>query len=78
MVNQVSSSIRSALAKFLCRVAPIRVETGRYERLPFAECIRSLCNGGIENELHVLTSCPMYNALRANIHKGYRTIRKFR
>ena len=44
---------RSILAKFRCGVAPIRVETGRYERLSFAERMCPLCNGGIENELHV-------------------------
>ena len=27
-----------------------------------------LCNGGIENELHVLTFCPMYNDLRDQIY----------
>ena len=33
---------RSALAKFRCGVAPIRVETGRYERLPLDERFVSL------------------------------------
>ena len=59
---------RSALAKFRCGVAPIRVETGRYERLPFAKRMCPLCNDGIENELHVLTSCSMYNDLRDQIY----------
>ena len=44
---------RSALAKFRCSVAPIRVETGRYEPLPLGKRMCPLCNGGIEKELHV-------------------------
>lgn len=33
IVNVMSYSYRSALAKFRCGIAPIRLETGRYERL---------------------------------------------
>ena len=51
---------RSALAKFRCGVAPIRVETGRYERLPLNIRLCPFCNAEIEDELHVLTVCPMY------------------
>ena len=53
--------------EYLC-ITPIRVETGRYEHLLFAECMCPLCNGGIENELHVLTSRPIYNDLRNQIY----------
>ena len=70
---------RSVLAKFRCGVATIRVKTGRYERLPFSERMCLLCNGDIENELHVLTSCPMYNVLRDQIYtKARESVRKFR
>ena len=34
MENIMTRSHRSALAKFRCGVAPIRLETGRYEKLP--------------------------------------------
>ena len=59
---------RSALAKFRCGIAPIRIETGRYERLPIEECLCPLCNKCIENELHVLTSGPIYNDLRDQMY----------
>lgn len=59
---------RSALAKFRCGVAPIRLETGRYERLPLGERLCPLCNVGIENELHVLTFCPVYNDFRDHMY----------
>ena len=49
---------RSAYAKFRCGVAPIRLETGNYERLP--EELRTCfnCLNSIENEEHVLLKCP--------------------
>ena len=55
---------RSAYAKFRCGVAPIRLETGRYERLP--EELRTCfnCPNSIENEEHVLLKCPLYSGLR--------------
>ena len=46
-------SNRSALAKFRCGVAPIRLETGRYERLDVNDRICPICNIGIEDEMHV-------------------------
>lgn len=63
---------RSALAKFRCGVAPIRVETGRYERLPLGERLCPLCNDDIETELHIITSCHIYNDLRDQLYKRAR------
>ena len=57
---------RSALSKFRLGVAPIRVETGRYERLPVSERICFHCKTCVEDELHVLIDCPLYNELRLN------------
>ena len=52
----LNKKIRSALAKFRCGVAPIRIETGRYERnYPSVEertCFN--CANEVENEYHVL------------------------
>ena len=59
---------RSALAKFRCGVAPIRVENGRYERLPLDERLCPFCNAEIEDELHVLTVCPMYTDFRDELY----------
>ena len=44
---------RSALSKFRCGVAPIRIETGRYENLTENERVCPFCNC-IEDEVHVL------------------------
>ena len=54
---------RSALAKFRCGVAPIRIETGRYERLALEDrkCIN--CDA-IESEEHVICECQLYEDLR--------------
>ena len=47
---------RSALSRFRCGVAPIRLETGRYERLPVCERVCPFCNDTVENEIHVILS----------------------
>ena len=54
---------RSAFAKFRCGVAPIRIETGRYEGLSIEERICPFCSN-IEDEKHVLLDCRVYNDLR--------------
>ena len=48
---------RSALAKFRCWVVPIRIDTGRYERLPLESRLCSQCNS-VESECHVICDCP--------------------
>ncbi|MEW8547938.1 MAG: reverse transcriptase family protein, partial [Candidatus Thiodiazotropha sp.] len=55
---------RSAYAKFRCGVAPIRIETGRYERLSHDLRTCFNCINSVENEQHVLLKCPLYNDLR--------------
>ena len=55
---------RSAYAKFRCGVAPIRLETGRYERLDVESRTCFTCPDMVENEEHVLLKCPLYNNLR--------------
>ncbi len=52
----------SALAKFRTGVAPIRLETGRYEDLEVDECICLICKNEIETEEHVITRNILYNA----------------
>jgi hypothetical protein len=56
---------RSALGKFRCGVAPLRVETGRYTGIPvdLRHCV--LCNNGsIEDEIHVFIECKAYTNIR--------------
>ena len=55
---------RSALCKFRCGVAPIRIETGRYNNLCLNQRICPFCTNEIESEIHVILHCPMYSDLR--------------
>ena len=55
---------RSAFAKFRMGVAPLRIETGRYECLSEVERICPLCKEHTEGEFHVLFNCVLYNDIR--------------
>jgi len=59
---------RSAFCKFRCGVAPIRIETGRYEGLPIQERNCPFCNN-VEDEYHVLFHCPVYCDIRETLFK---------
>ena len=65
----MSRKHRSAMARFRCGVAPLRIETGRYERtrLPPDQRICPLCKNGVEDERHVLLYCPFYTDLRNDL-----------
>ena len=58
---------RSAIAKFRLGIAPIRLETGRYEGLPETERLCPLCQIEIENEEHVLIKCSFYDDIRNDL-----------
>ena len=76
-VKQIMSRAqRSALARFRCGVAPLRLETGRYERnrLPAEERICTLCNSGVEDECHVLMKCPLYCDIRNEMFLNVQSI----
>ena len=62
--NIMTRSHRSALAKFRCGVAPIRLKTGRYEKSPGNERFCSFCLDCIEDECHVILECPVYSDMR--------------
>ena len=63
----LSRTRRSALAKFRCGVAPLRIETGRYEMIPYGERYCFNCENKIESEEHVLLECPIYNDIRSEL-----------
>jgi hypothetical protein len=46
--------LRSAFAKFRCGVAPLRIETGRYENKNVNERVCFICHDQIEDEKHVI------------------------
>ncbi len=52
------------LVKFCSGTAPIRIETGRFEKLPLDQRLCPFCDNTIENELHVILKCHVYNELR--------------
>ena len=58
--NILPRSHRSTYAKFRCGVAPIRLETGRYERLNVEQRTCFQCPQRIDTEEHVLFICPFY------------------
>ena len=49
-----------------CRVAPLRIETGRFENKPLEERKCPFCDN-VESEQHVLLDCCMYDDLRADL-----------
>ena len=50
-------------------MAPIRIETGRFERLKEEDRVRAHCNV-TETEQHVLIDCPFYFDLRFELLEG--------
>ena len=60
-------SHRSALSKFRCGVAPLKIETGRYQSLPVNERTCFHCDDIVEDETHVLMCCPLYEHLRHDL-----------
>ena len=63
----MSSTHRSAMAKFRTGVAPLRIETGRYEGLPEAERTCIFCKDHVEDEIHALFDCHLYNEIRLEL-----------
>ena len=60
-------SHRSAFAKFRAGVAPLRVETGRYEGLPLNARLCPFCFNVVEDEFHALFECGLYSELRIDL-----------
>jgi hypothetical protein len=65
--ENMSGKYKSAFAKFRCGVAPLKIETDRYEGVSIENrtCFNNICNVNncIENEKHVLLECPVYEDL---------------
>ena len=67
----MSISHRAAFAKFRCGVAPIRIETGRFENLDVNQRPCLFCNV-VEDEIHVILDCSAYDDLRNYLLKLFR------
>ena len=63
-MNIITRQQRSALAKFRCGVAPLRIETGRYQSLNVEDRTCFNCLTEVEDEIHVLIECPLYQDIR--------------
>ena len=60
---------RSLVAKLLCGVLPLEIETGRFVGKPVAERLCKVCNTiNVEDEFHFLFSCCMYQRERSNYY----------
>lgn len=60
----LSHAQRSALAQFRCGIAPLRIETGRYEGIPLENRTCFNCVHCVESESHVILHCVLYDDLR--------------
>jgi len=58
---------RSPLAKFRCGVAPLRLETGRYENVP-EDLVNVQFVKMVIHKTHVLFHCNAYNSLRTELY----------
>jgi len=67
VLHPLPRSHRSALAKFRCGVAPLKLETGRYANLPISERVCFNCINQVEDESHVLLHCPLYTVIVCNL-----------
>ena len=56
---------RKSLVKLRFSSHKLRIETGRYDKIPRDERLCSLCNcNNIEDETHFLLDCPSYSSIR--------------
>jgi hypothetical protein len=60
----MSKSHRAAFAKFTAGVAPLRVETGRYEGLPIDSRLCPFCVNLVEDEFHTIFKCSLFDDIR--------------
>ena len=56
---------KKSLVKLRISSHKLRIETGRYDKLPRDQRLCSLCNcNKIEDETHFLLDCPSYSSIR--------------
>ena len=58
---------RSAFAKFICGIAPLKQATGRFEGISEIDRICPFCSDSIEDECHVLFKCTTYKDIREEL-----------
>ena len=55
---------RTVFSRFRVSAHKLRIETGRWQRLPREERICDCVNGGVQDEIHVLTVCEHCRQVR--------------
>ncbi len=55
---------KSLLSQFRYGILPIELETGRYKAIARENRICTLCNTGVEDQIHFALKCPTYNEIR--------------
>ena len=55
---------RSLFAQFRCGILPLQIEVGRFKNMQLHERICPICHSAVEDEVHFLCQCPLYNHLR--------------
>ena len=61
-------SWRGSFATFRTGVAPLRLETGRYENLEVTQRTYFICHETVKSERHVLLKCPLCEDLHLEIY----------
>ena len=58
-------NIEITVARFLCGILPLEIETGRYTRVKRELRFCKICEGGVlEDETHFLLECPKLTRVR--------------
>jgi hypothetical protein len=74
-VKQVlSPNHRSVLDKCRCGGAPIIHDTGRYDGLAVEDSTCFNCTNKVEDEVHVLLQCPLFETIRHSMVHEARAI----
>ena len=61
---------RSAFAKFRSGTAPLQVEVGRFNNIPYDERLCTLCKqNDVENEMHILLHCDFYKDIQDDLNE---------
>ena len=55
---------RSLFAQFRFGILPLQIEVGRFRNMQLNERICPICSSAVEDEIHFLCQCPLYNHLR--------------
>lgn len=64
VLSNIQRRYKSAFAKFRFGVAPLKIETGRYENMAVNDRKCFICLDDVEDEKHVILTCPLYADLR--------------